>query len=166
MTHKSSSETPQGSLADQVTAPADKPFMDAARALLRVGYLFGNDPGRPYHAHGLTLAQLDVLSALARADDATLNCSEIAKRTLITKGGITGILDRLEARGLVKRVPSREDRRSTRVRLSAKGIEFFRKLYPEVARSNRQIFETAFRPDQMKQFRELIALLIECLETE
>jgi|SRR5690348_16543239 len=91
MAHESSSATRQRSRAQQVTLPADRPFMEAARALLRAGYLFGNDPGRRCHAHGLTLAQLDVLSALARAEDASLNCSEIAKRTLITKGGITAI---------------------------------------------------------------------------
>ena len=65
---------------------------------------------------------MDVLIALARAEDASLSCSEIAERTLITKGGITGILDRLEARGLVKRIPSRDDRRSVLIRLSAKGL--------------------------------------------
>ena len=63
-------------------------------------------------------------------------------------------------------MPSHDDRRSVLVRLSAKGIEFFRKFYPEMARSNREIFEKAFRPEQMKKFGELIALLVECLETE
>jgi MarR family 2-MHQ and catechol resistance regulon transcriptional repressor len=85
-------------------------------------------------------------------------------KTLITKGGITGILDRLEARGLVKLVPSRDDRRSVLVRMSPKGIEFFRKLYPEMARGNRGLFERVFQPEQIKEFRKLLDMLIEDLE--
>jgi DNA-binding MarR family transcriptional regulator len=53
----------------------------------------------------LSLAPMDVLSVLADALDSSVTRSEIAKRTLITKGGITGILDRLEARALIKRIP-------------------------------------------------------------
>jgi DNA-binding PadR family transcriptional regulator len=85
---------------------------------------------------------------------------------LITKGGITGLLDRLEVRGLVRRLPSRADRRSVLVQLSAKGVELFRKLYPEVVRSNRSIFEKALRPEQMKQLTCLLTLLIRRLESE
>jgi len=49
--------------------------------------------------------------ALAAADGGeSLSCSEIANRTLITKGGVTGILDRLEARGVIKLIQSRDDR--------------------------------------------------------
>jgi MarR family 2-MHQ and catechol resistance regulon transcriptional repressor len=155
----------QLSLEAQVTRPADQPFIDAARALVKAAFLFVNRTGRAYDVYDLTVAQLDVLGALARAEEASLSCSEIAERTLITKGGITGILDRLEARGLVKRIPSRDDRRSVLVRLSAKGVELFRKLYPELVRSTRSLFEKAMRPDQMKEFSKLLALLIRNLET-
>jgi DNA-binding MarR family transcriptional regulator len=145
---------------------ADQPFVDAARALIKAAFLFANHTGRPYAAYDLTLAQMDVLSVLARADDASLNCSEIAERTLITKGGITGLLDRLEARGLVKRMPSRDDRRSVLVRLSAKGLELYSRLYPEMVRCNRSLFERAFKPEQLKELNGLLELLIRSLETQ
>lgn len=166
MQPKKSSPTEQLSLVAQVTQPADQPFTDAARALLKASFLFADHPERPYQAYDLSLAQVDVLVALAQAEGASLNCSEIAGRTLITKGGITGILDRLEARGLVKRIPSRDDRRSVLVRLTAKGVELFRKLYPELKRCNRSLFERAFTSEQMKAFSELLELLIRSLETE
>jgi MarR family transcriptional regulator, 2-MHQ and catechol-resistance regulon repressor len=165
MSAKQLDASSQLSLAAQVTTPADEPFIDASRALLKASFLFANHPERPYLAYDLTLAQVDVLGALARAEEAILSCSEVAERTLITKGGITGILDRLEARGLVKRIPSREDRRSVLVRLSAKGVELFRKFYPELARSNRSLFEKAFSSDQMKEFSKLLEVLIRNLET-
>jgi MarR family transcriptional regulator, 2-MHQ and catechol-resistance regulon repressor len=152
------------SLAAQMTEPAEQPYADAARALVKAGFLFVNYLERPCQSYDLTLAQMDVLSTLAHAEDASLCCSEIAERTLITKGGITGLLDRLEARGLVKRIPSRDDRRSVRVRLSAKGIELFRKLSPEKARCNRTLFEKAFTPEQLKELSGLLELLIRSLE--
>ena len=51
------------------------------------------------------MAQIDVLRTLAGAEAEGFSCSEIADKTLITKGGITGILDWLEAKGLIKRIP-------------------------------------------------------------
>jgi DNA-binding MarR family transcriptional regulator len=161
---KQSSPPKQLSLAAQVTEAADQPFVDVTRALLKASFLFVNETERPYQSYDLTLAQMDVLSALARTDGESISCSEIAERTLITKGGITGILDRLEARGLVKRFPSSDDRRSVLVRLSSKGVELFRKLYPELARSNRSILERAFKPQQMKEFNRLLEVLIHSIE--
>jgi DNA-binding MarR family transcriptional regulator len=152
------------SLAAQVTDAADQPFVDMARALIKAGFLFVNETERPYQSYDLTLAQMDVLSSLARTDGEPISCSEIAERTLITKGGITGILDRLEARGLVKRFPSSDDRRSVLVRLSGKGVELFRKLYPELAHSNRSILERAFKREQLKEFSHLLEVLIRSIE--
>jgi MarR family 2-MHQ and catechol resistance regulon transcriptional repressor len=156
----------QSSLMAQVTQAADQQFIDAARALIKAAFLFVNHPKRPYQAYDLTVAQIDVLTTLAQAEGSSLNCSEIADRTLITKGGITGILDRLEARRLIKRIASRDDRRSVLIRLSARGVELFCKLYPELTRLNRSLFEKAFRPEQLKELGKLLELLNHSLETE
>jgi DNA-binding MarR family transcriptional regulator len=156
----------QHSLSDQLAQVKDTPFVDAVRALVKAGFLISNRPEAAHHAYRLNLAEADVIVAVARAPEERLNCSEIAERTLITKGGITKILDRLEARGLVKRMPSRDDRRSISIQLSAKGIEFWRKFFPEAARSAREVFEKAFRPEQMKQFSKLLVLLLRSLEAD
>src|SRR5271170_360190 len=164
MMPKTSSPSERSSLAAQVVEPADQFYREVGRALIKANFLFSNHPDRTYLAYDLNLAQVDVLAVLANAGEANLTCSEIAEKTLITKGGITGILDRLEARGFIKRTPSRYDRRSVLVRLSAKGIEFFRKFYPELARNNRTLFEKAFRPEQLKEFSRLLNVLIRSLE--
>ena len=144
----------------------DLPFSDACRALVKAAFLIANRPAAPYHKYRLSLAEADVLTTITRAPEEQLNCSEIAEKTLITKSGITKILDRLEARALVKRVPSREDRRSISIQLTAKGVEFWRRFSPEVASSARELFEKAFRPEQMKQFSKLLALLLRTLEAD
>jgi MarR family transcriptional regulator, 2-MHQ and catechol-resistance regulon repressor len=162
-TKSTRSERPE-TLVAQVTERADEPFINTARALLKASYLFFNQPGRPLQDYDLTLAQLDVLCALARAEVSSLTCSEIAAMTLITKGGLTGVLDRLEGRGLVERIPSPKDRRSVSIRLSATGTALFRKLYPAHVRWHRALFEKAFPPEQMNHLGELLEKLIQGLE--
>ena len=166
MPSKRSNRAKPLSLAAQATDPTEQPFVDAGRALLKASFLFANHRDRPYFAYDLSLAQVDVLVTLAQAEDSRLNCSDIAEKTLITKGGITGILDRLEARRLVKRIHSLEDRRSVLIQLSKKGIEFFRKLYPELQRHNRILLEEAFTRAQTRDFSELLNQLIRSLEKE
>jgi MarR family transcriptional regulator, 2-MHQ and catechol-resistance regulon repressor len=166
MTPKPSDTDEQTTLLAQVTEPEDRPYIEAARALIKAGFYFPNHPNSAYQMYDLNLAQVDVLIALAGAPEALLTCSEIAGKTLITKGGITGVLDKLEARGLVKRMPCRDDRRSILVRLTPKGVELFRKFYPELVRGKRALFEKAFRPEQMKEFGKLLNLLLRSLETE
>jgi MarR family transcriptional regulator, 2-MHQ and catechol-resistance regulon repressor len=165
MTAKPSGTAKQTTLLAEVTEPEDQPFIDAARALIRVVFQFSNHPKSACQTYDLNVAQVDVLVALAGAPESTLTCSEIAEKALITKGGITGVLDKLEARGLVRRTPSREDRRSIPVRLTLKGVEFFRRFYPEKVRGKRSIFEKAFRPEQMREFSKLLNLLLRSLET-
>ena len=100
MTPKPSDTAKPTTLLAQVIEPGDQPYIDAARALIKAGFHFPNRPKSAYQNYDLNLAQVDVLVALAGAPEATLTCSEIAEKTLITKGGITGVLDKLEARGL------------------------------------------------------------------
>jgi DNA-binding MarR family transcriptional regulator len=154
------------SFPESLAPVEDLPFSDACRALVKAAFLIANRPAAPYHKYRLSLAEADVLTTITRAPEGQLNCSEIAEKTLITKSGITKILDRLEARSLVKRVPSREDRRSISIQLTAKGVEFWCRFSPEVASSARELFEKAFRPERMKQFSKLLALLLRSLEAD
>jgi DNA-binding MarR family transcriptional regulator len=163
---KDSAKIEYQALAALMTELETQSSVGAIKGLMRAAFLFINSPDRASYAHGLSAAQVDVLAAIARAEEAGLNCSDIAERTLITKGGITKIVDRLEAGGLVKRIPSRKDRRNIRVQLSAKGVEFCRHFFPQIAIRDQQIFERAFRPDQIAQLSELLALLVRTLEAE
>ncbi|MCA9607329.1 MAG: MarR family transcriptional regulator [Myxococcales bacterium] len=71
--------------------------------------------------HELTGPQLVCLREIAREEIATP--SGLAKAVSLSQGTVTGILDRLEARGLVTRERSAEDRRRILVRLSDRGRE-------------------------------------------
>jgi len=66
MPSKQLSPSSQLSVEAQLMEPGDVPFRDAGRALVKAGFLFINQVGRPYQKFDLTLAQMDVLGALAR----------------------------------------------------------------------------------------------------
>jgi DNA-binding MarR family transcriptional regulator len=69
----------------------------------------------------LTLSQYSVLSNLRRAGETGLACGEIAERLTTRDPDITRLVDRLEGRGLVRRLRERPDRRVVRAQLTADG---------------------------------------------
>lgn len=74
-------------------------------------------------AQGLTPAELDVLAALRSAGAPyQQRPKELAARLLLTTGGLSNVLRRLEARGLVSRIPDPSDGRSHNVRLTSTGV--------------------------------------------
>jgi DNA-binding MarR family transcriptional regulator len=78
----------------------------------------------------LTLPQFDVLAELARADRRGFTFVELSRLLLVTSGNLTGIVDRLEARQLVRREPSAKDRRVVRVKLTERGRAMNRQMLP------------------------------------
>lgn len=73
-------------------------------------------------AHGLQPWAYDVLSVLRRQGPPyALTPTKLREATLLTSGGMTNRLDRLEAEGWIERSPDPADRRGVRVRLSAQG---------------------------------------------
>lgn len=81
---------------------------------------------------GLTPSQFDIVATLGNTPGMTFK--ELGERTLITKGTLTGVIDRLQEKGLVERVTQIEDRRSTLVKLTKQGeAEFKRVFAPQIA---------------------------------
>ena len=68
---------------------------------------------------GVSIPQCDVLTTLSEAEG--VSQQELAQRLYVTKGNISGLLDRLEAAGFVERRPSASDRRQHSIHLTAKG---------------------------------------------
>ena len=82
----------------------------------------------------LTNNQYNVLRILRGSHPAKLACSEIAERMIDRDPDVTRLVDRLEKRGLVTRVHSRQDRRVVEVGISAKGLALVRGLDAHVQR--------------------------------
>lgn len=76
---------------------------------------------------GLTPPQFDIVATLGNTPG--MSFKELGNRTLITKGTLTGVVDRLEARGLVERLACPDDGRSTLVRLTPAGNRVFAEVF-------------------------------------
>src|SRR5690242_10085540 len=75
-----------------------------------------------FDAHELESWEFDVLAALRRAGTPyRLSPGKLLKETLVTSGTMTNRVDRLEARGLVERLPDPNDRRGVLVQLTPAG---------------------------------------------
>ena len=68
---------------------------------------------------GVSVPQCDVLTTLTEREGVTQQ--ELAQRLYVTKGNISGLIDRLEAAGYVERRPIIGDRRSHAIYLTAEG---------------------------------------------
>jgi DNA-binding MarR family transcriptional regulator len=73
---------------------------------------------------GATLPQFDLMAQLYRERDG-LRLGELSKRTMVTNGNVTGLVERLETDGLVLCETPDGDRRVTVARLTSKGEKLF-----------------------------------------
>lgn len=74
-----------------------------------------------------TLPRFDLMAQLQRAPGG-MKMSELSRHMMVTNGNITGITDQLEKEGMVERVKVATDRRSSLIRLTAKGKRSFKKM--------------------------------------
>src|SRR3954454_19464988 len=107
--------------------PFDSPEQEATLNIARTADRFGICFARLFRGYGLTPSQYNVLRIL-RGEGGPLPCLEVADRMIAAVPGITGLIDRLEAMGLVTkdcsggrdRDRSTEDRRVVYVTIPAK----------------------------------------------
>lgn len=94
-----------------------------------------------YDRHGLTAAAFDVLSSLRRLGPPhRATAGELAGSSLLSTGGMTFRIDKLETEGLVRRVRSPEDRRLVLVELTSTGRTMIDRVYEEhIALENRML---------------------------
>ncbi|MGO9922125.1 MAG: MarR family winged helix-turn-helix transcriptional regulator [Isosphaeraceae bacterium] len=100
---------------------------EALLNLLRTSDRFQTSMTRLFRKYGLTPSQYNVLRIL-RGEGKPLPCLEIANRLIAEVPGITGLLDRLEAAGLIRRERSTEDRRVVFAEIRPQGLELLGRL--------------------------------------
>jgi DNA-binding MarR family transcriptional regulator len=99
-----------------------------------------------YIDHDLVVAKLpalstyDVLIELYEAPEHRLRMHELAERVVLSRSGLTRLVDRLEAEGLLLRDRSGVDRRGAYAVITEKGIAALRRIWPIYARGIAEYF--------------------------
>jgi MarR family transcriptional regulator, organic hydroperoxide resistance regulator len=105
------------------------------RATHRTLHALGESLGRP----GLTPAEITVLGNLA--DGPPRSVAELAALVGSRSSTLTGVLDRLEGRGLARRTPHPTDRRSLLVVLTGQGVTAAAEVRAAVAELERRLLD-------------------------
>lgn len=87
----------------------------------------------------LTPAQFDIIATLGNTPG--MSPKELGEHTLITKGTMTGVVDRLVDKGLVRRSASPTDGRCQVIQLTAAGDRLFARIFPAHLEYMQRVFE-------------------------
>jgi DNA-binding MarR family transcriptional regulator len=109
--------------------------------------------------HSLTTRDYEVLLYLAQSDDRKLPMSALAESTMLTRSGITRLVDGLVAAGLIERVSCPSDARVSYARLTETGYDKLRQAGCSHIVSIRRLFVEHFTEEEIDQLAELLSRL-------
>jgi DNA-binding MarR family transcriptional regulator len=138
--------------------PFQSPGHEAVLGLLRTADLVRRQGTALVEPHGITLQQYNVLRILRGAGDEGLPTLEVAVRMVEQTPGVTRLLDRLEAKELVRRQRCPHDRRQHLCWISAKGLALLEKLDAVTARSHDETLKGLRQKDRVSLIRLLDAI--------
>ena len=88
-----------------------------------------------------------------------LEPSVIAERLTVTTGSMTSLLDNLEKRGLVRRLPHPDDRRKLLIDITPAAQKIVDTLLPSLHAREREVMDAALSTDEQRMLLELVAKL-------
>src|ERR1700675_2418712 len=110
--------------------------------LSRIGPLLAKRQESVFGRFGLNRGEAGALSALRIAGPPhRLSPTRLARGLMLSSAGVTGRIDRLERRGLVRRLPDPDDRRGVIIELTDQGLEVVDAAVAAIAISDRQLLE-------------------------
>jgi DNA-binding MarR family transcriptional regulator len=104
----------------------------------------------------LGLGEYEVLLLLARAEDRQLRMSELADRLVLSRSGVTRLVDRLNAEGLVERTSCDTDRRGAWATLTGAGHERLRRAAPTHLRGVGEHFLDRIPPAELETLQRTL----------
>ncbi|MGW7607127.1 MarR family winged helix-turn-helix transcriptional regulator [Streptomyces sp. NPDC054766] len=101
----------------------DTAAMEVFGRVFRLSRTMGDRMEKAYARYGISRGEFDVLATLRRSDAPyTLPPRRLSATLMLTTGGMTGRLDKLERAGLLRRSPDPHDRRGLQVTLTDEGL--------------------------------------------
>jgi len=109
--------------------------------------------------HGLTVRDYEVLLYLAQADQRKLPMSALSERTMLTRSGITRLVDGLVGQGLIERVSCSSDARVSYARLTDTGYTKLREAGCTHVAGIERLFLANFSADELELLAGLLSRL-------
>ncbi|MEU6066212.1 MULTISPECIES: MarR family winged helix-turn-helix transcriptional regulator [Streptomyces] len=117
---------PVDTIIDQwaaVRPDLDTAAMEVFGRIFRLSRAMGDRMEKAYSRFGISRGEFDVLATLRRSGEPyTLSPRQLSATLMLTTGGMTGRLDKLERAGLLRRSPDPHDRRGLQVTLTDEGL--------------------------------------------
>ena len=142
----------------QQRRPFSSPAEEAVVALVRTADLMRRALTHVVEPRGITLQQYNVLRILRGAGTEGLPTLEIAGRMIEQAPGVTRLLDRLQAKALVRRQRSAEDRRQIRCWITPAGLDLLQRLEAAMQQGGRT-FMAPLSPADLVTFIRLLDTL-------
>lgn len=136
------------------------PFLPVVRELASTYQAFEAFSSLHIRRLDLTPAQFDIIATLGNTPG--MPFKELGEKTLITKGTLTGVVDRLADKKLVQRVASTSDGRSQIVQLTPQGETLFARIFPQHLAHLQQAFGE-LAPDELATLEQSLRHLREAL---
>lgn len=144
----------------------ERPDMDVSSVgiitrIWRIGRYFEQERNRRLAELGTDRVTLDVLAMLRRAGKPyRLTAGELTQAALITSGGISGRLDKLEKAGLVTREFHPKDRRRVNVELTQDGVDLVDAVVSDLMDHESQLIRDRLAPTDEDALRTLLRTLL------
>jgi DNA-binding MarR family transcriptional regulator len=108
-------------------------------------------------------AQGRILYVLWEKGDMTI--SQVGKLTSLAKTTLTGMLDRMEAGGLIRRIPDKKNRRQIFIAATEKAKQY-REVYDGISERMNNIYYRGFNEEEVTAFEEKLKRIVTNLEEE
>ena len=143
-------------LSAEAPALLDRTELGAWRGLLRVhSHMTKALDAQLIAEHGISLSSYEVLLFLADAPDGRLRMSELADGVLLSRSGLTRLVDRMERDGLLRRERCEDDARGFNALITAEGRDLFRSARRTHLDGVRELFLSRLSADELRTLARL-----------
>jgi len=129
-------------------------FLPTLAALVAAYQAFNRYSSEDIKRYDLTMTQFDIVATLGNQPAMTFKA--LGDKTLVTKGTLTGVVERLQAKGLLETRCNPDDARSQLVQLTKAGQSLFELIFP----SHLSYLENAFAQLNEAELAQLTQLLL------
>ncbi|WP_251093400.1 MarR family transcriptional regulator [Streptomyces sp. Caat 7-52] len=144
----------------RVRPDLDTRAMEVFGRIFRLSRAMGDRMEKAYKPYGISRGEFDVLATLRRSGEPyTLSPRQLSATLMLTTGGMTGRLDKLERAGLLRRSPDPHDRRGLQVTLTEEGLRLIDEAVG-AGLAEESAALTALNPEQAGHLADLLRELL------